>query len=526
MTRSPRPEPDLGNPDETPFLRFDLGEVMYPPNTIYRDAEVLLRQLDEGKRSSVIIGQLIRKGPVGGQYGVLRESTWFDLFRRFLIYRSDAMKDKAAAERNCIDALKLMCRRPHEDAWLLLREFIITRVDELSGWSDSLPFHADVRDVSEDGDVSNGDHSYQPIRILGAEERRIDFITTQLVSETGLLHQFIAMFAVFAIADDFERNPHDYHKWLKAMIPDPRSHSVIITWDFMHFKYSRSYIWRPRSPCCDPKWLAGDILGLLADTLETDHRLNSHPMDVDQEWLQDGYKFQVDYALETKLQLGKNASTYISFEGKTLRWINATPEADGTVSVSMSDRKDHRAEDEMVLRFLSLLAWENSQPARIKFSVSGGRTAYSKAYSSRGGTLGIRVDPLFWPRLFNRSLDKSQRAALALYREAMNSSSTFYEFLSYYKILELALPGGAPVRGKWLDAIAIPKLGYIPRMKEILAQHSSLEHYLREMKVNGIKHAIKMTIDPDNPEDQLATAKDNRLMEQIARLVMIDKLGL
>ena len=63
-------------------------------------------------------------------------------------------------------------------------------------------------------------------------------------------------------------------------------------------------------------------------------------------------------------------------------------------------------------------------------------------------------------------------------------------------------------------------------MNEILALHSNLEHYLREVKVNGIKHAIKMTIDPDSPEDQLATTKDNRLMEQIARLVMNDKLGL
>ena len=126
-----------------------------------------------------------------------------------------------------------------------------------------------------------------------------------------------------------------------------------------------------------------------------------------------------------RLRLGKDACIYIPFEGKTLRWINATPEADATVSVSMSDPKDHRAEDEMVLRFLSLLAWENSLAARIKFGVTGGRTPYSKAHSSRGGTLGIRVDPIFWPRSFDRSMNKSQRAALALYREAMNSSSTF-----------------------------------------------------------------------------------------------------
>jgi hypothetical protein len=46
------------------------------------------------------------------------------------------------------------------------------------------------------------------------------------------------------------------------------------------------------------------------------------------------------------------------------------------------------------------------------------------------------------------------------------------------------------------------------------------------VKVNGIKHAIKKTIDSDSHQDQLATNMDNQLMEEIAKLVMRDKLGL
>jgi hypothetical protein len=64
------------------------------------------------------------------------------------------------------------------------------------------------------------------------------------------------------------------------------------------------------------------------------------------------------------------------------------------------------------------------------------------------------------------------------------------------------------------------------RLKEILAIHSDLEKYLREVKVNGIKHAIKGTVDPDNPLDQISTTKDNHLMHEIAKLVMRDRLGL
>jgi len=140
---------------------------------------------------------------------------------------------------------------------------------------------------------------------------------------------------------------------------------------------------------------------------------------------------------------------------------------------------------------------------------------------------GLRVDPGYLQRGTKLALTADQKLALGLYREAQNSSSTFYEFLSYYKILELAVPNkGKTARRHWLNTVAIPKLAHMDRMKEILANHSDLEQYLREVKVNGIKHAIKGTVDPDSPLDQLSTTKDNRIMEEIAKLVMRDRLGL
>jgi len=63
-------------------------------------------------------------------------------------------------------------------------------------------------------------------------------------------------------------------------------------------------------------------------------------------------------------------------------------------------------------------------------------------------------------------------------------------------------------------------------LNDVLAKHSDLEHYLREIKVNGIKHSIKKTVDTDNPLHQISTAKDNYLMEEIAKLAMRDRLGL
>lgn len=530
MRKPLSPPPDVGDPEATPFVRFDRG-TLYPPNEIYQAAETVLEGL---KTSSApeLFKMLIRRGLVGGQYGVLRESTWFAILNRFLNYHS-AAEDSSTAQAHCIEALRIAVHRPHEEAWLVLREFILKRIDELSGWSTSFRRQmAEEQDVfqGEDGNYYYHDRAYGIVQIVGAkttEETRIDFITNQLVFSTGFLHQFIALFSLFAIADDFDRHPAHYHRLIKAALPGSEFSSVGCEWNFLHFDYSRTYRWRPHSNLCDPGWLVGDILGSITDTLDNDYwQRNVNLSTLDQAWLEDGCKFQVDYALDTTLTLGTDPYAYITYEGKTMRWINGTPERDATISVSVTNLHDHAAEDDQLNRFLSLIVWEHGQSARVKWGVGGGRTAYSKAYSPRRAG-GLRVDPGYLQRGSALTMTAEQRLALGLYREAQNSSSTFYEFLCYYKILELAVPNkGNAARGQWLNTVAIPKLGYLDRIKEVLAKHSDLEKYLREIKVNGIKHAIKKTVDPDSPHDQLSTAKDNRLMEEIAKLVMRDQLGL
>jgi hypothetical protein len=505
---------------------------MYPPNEIYQAAEAVLRGLDEHAAPELFKG-LILKGPVGGQYGVLRGSTWFAILYRFLKYRLDGATNNGEAEANCVEALKIMVRRPHEEAWLSLRNFILSNIDELSGWGASFQRRfAEERDVfhGEDGNYYCQDPECGLVQIIGAktaEETRLDFITNQLVFSTGFLHQFVSMFSLFAIADDFVRNPNQYHRMIKAVLPGSEFSHVGCDWNFLHFDHSRTYRWRPHSNLCDPNWLVGDILGSLTDTLDKDFWQRHVDLStLDQAWLEDGCKWQMDYVLDTTLHIGSDPYAYITFEEKVLRWINGTPERDATVSISVQNLHEHTQEDSKLNQFLSLLVWEHGQSARIKWGVGGARTAYSKAYSPRMAG-GLNVNAGYLQGMSLLSLNADQKLALALFREAQNSSSTFYEFLTYYKILELAVTNkGNYGRVKWLESVAIPKLCHEARMKEILAEHPSLEHYLREVKVNGIKHAIKKTVDPDDPQHQLATTKDNRLMQEIAKLAMRDRLGL
>ena len=532
MTKQPSHQPmEIGNPNQTPFVRFE-GGIIYPSNDIYESAHTVVERLQTSTVSEVF-GSLIKKGLVHGQYRVLAESTWFALLNNFLNYQSSGASDQAASFEHSIYALQLMIIRPCEDAWLKLRDYLVKEVDELSGWNAS--FRRQSAEEQQVFQGENGNYYYhnaggQPMQVFGAgtsQETRLDFIVNQLASRVGFLRQFLGLFSIFAIADDFTRNSAHYHALIKAMLPESERGPIECDWTFLHFDYSRSYKWRPSSNLCDPGWLAGDILGLLTDTLDRDfwHR-NVNLSTLDREWLEDGSKFQMDYVLDTTLHVGIEPYAYVPFEGKVIRWINGTPEADATVSIGVSNLQDHATEDDQLNRFLSLLVWQHGGHARIKWGVGGSRTAYSKAYSPRMAG-GMRVDAGYLQRGSKLVLTDDQRVALALFREAQNSSSTFYEFLSYYKILEMGVPNkGKTGRAQWLNTIAIPKLGHLERMGEILAKHSDLETYLREVEVNGIKHAIKGTIDPDNPLDQLSTTKDNRLMEEIAKLVMRDRLGL
>ena len=78
----------LGDPEVTPFVRYDHGTPLYPPNSLYECAEIVLEKLKTQDVKS-IFDQLIEKGSYGGNYGVLRHSTWFAVLGSFFRYRVD-----------------------------------------------------------------------------------------------------------------------------------------------------------------------------------------------------------------------------------------------------------------------------------------------------------------------------------------------------------------------------------------------------------------------------------------------------
>src|SRR5579863_437112 len=220
-----------GDQERTPFVRFDPIPI-FPENNIHACAEQILTAHTTGTADP--FSSLIKRGPLGGQYGILPESTWFALIRSFFEYARQAHGALPAWTDYCWRALEIMARRPHQQAWPALRDLLVGNLDELSGWT-----HSVRREIAERDQVFRGEDGHHYFRdregilfqVIGgdartADEERLYFITDQLVRSYGFLHQFLELFSLFAIADDFSVNPALYHRRLKAMLPGLPHHGL------------------------------------------------------------------------------------------------------------------------------------------------------------------------------------------------------------------------------------------------------------------------------------------------------------
>lgn len=109
--------------------------------------------------------------------------------------------------------------------------------------------------------------------------------------------------------------------------------------------------------------------------------------------------------------------------------------------------------------------------------------------------------------------DETEKLALSLMNEAHCSSSPFFRFINYWKILELP-PPGKTVSGKaedramtWINSIPEHKLAVDERIQdELKRRRKSLGEYLWNVFRNAIVHVTrKPSLKPNNPQHQLKT---------------------
>ena len=123
--------------------------------------------------------------------------------------------------------------------------------------------------------------------------------------------------------------------------------------------------------------------------------------------------------------------TKINFGGHELILKPATRDTDQSIHVNLR-HISHIEALTLINRFLSVLSWCDDQALENHYGWSGNPVpiAISKAPRATGSSIAFP---------FYRELESNPRArlALALFREAKSAHSNAYEFLGYFKILNM-----------------------------------------------------------------------------------------
>ena len=212
----------------------------------------------------------------------------------------------------------------------------------------------------------------------------------------------------------------------------------------------------------------------------------------------------------------------IKYLGQDFWIIPITTNAYPGVAVRSSGE---RAEElrERILRFVSVLAWIEDGGASL---VSFGGGSHLHAYlRPRGGGVAFcnELDLRYLPEI----TDPKSKLALALIRDARGLKHYAYSFLTFWRVLEVAV--GKRQIAVWMP-MALSRItnhNATTALSEIIANGvQDVHHHLYVSGRCAVAHAGNgPIIDPDQPEDSGRLAREIGLIEALAVLAIEENLG-
>ncbi|WP_170394696.1 methylamine utilization protein MauJ [Ruegeria arenilitoris] len=198
--------------------------------------------------------------------------------------------------------------------------------------------------------------------------------------------------------------------------------------------------------------------------------------------------------------------------------------SDAYPGIAVRNADSDNATKERILRFLSVLSWLERGGATV---VSFGGGSYPLAFKrekKHGFSIRDEIDLRYLPEV----TDAKAQLALALMREGRGLSHVAYSFLSFYRVLEVAVGRGQAIP-KWIPQ-AVKRLSN-GRGKDALndlatAGVTDIPQHLYISGRCAIAHASgSPIIDPDNPSDTGRLYKERPLVEELAELAIEEFLG-
>jgi hypothetical protein len=218
--------------------------------------------------------------------------------------------------------------------------------------------------------------------------------------------------------------------------------------------------------------------------------------------------------------------TKIRFGGHELVLRPATRDTEQSVHVALEGLSDVEALT-LINRFLSILAWcDEGAGMENLYSWSGNPVPVSIPRESR--LLGSSIA---FPFYRDVEADPKARLALALYREGRTINSQPYEFLSYFKIMNIfwkdKFKNGKNEIVEGLRDV-IPKLSDVEaceRIEKLTKQQADIATYLYESGRCAVAHAYsEPVIDPDDVSDLHRLSQDMWIVRAVAEYLIENEL--
>ncbi len=217
--------------------------------------------------------------------------------------------------------------------------------------------------------------------------------------------------------------------------------------------------------------------------------------------------------------------TKIMFGGHELILRPATKDTEQSVHIALKGISDVEALT-LINRFLSVLAWCDDQGMENLYGWSGNPVPVSVPRRSR--SIGSSIAFPFYRDI---EADPKARLALALYREARTINSVPFEFLSYFKILNMFWKDRSQNHKNELveglrDALSrIHDDEAVRRIDALRKQHSDVAAYLYESGRCAVAHAHSDPIvDPDDVSDLRRLSEDMWVIKAVAEFLIENEL--
>ncbi len=230
-------------------------------------------------------------------------------------------------------------------------------------------------------------------------------------------------------------------------------------------------------------------------------------------------------AVETSLAW-PTEDTHIQYKGHDFLLRPGTDETAATVCLRFGPTVSDISRKEAIslLRgFLSALSWTEGYYIReLMVSMSGHLIQIGKPGRTKIINPNFRADHL--PEVE----DRREKLALALYREALSVNSIPYQFLGYFKTINILHEQGRQQKN-WIRSTLphITNREALERLSILNAEQNDVADYLYESGRCAIAHAYSEPIvDPEDPDDLRRLQQDLPIVKALAEYLIEFELGI